>query len=112
MADIAAVIIGISEHQDRNLLSAPHAATDAAAFARALEALGVPSANVSLLLDAQATRTAVASRLRKLAKSPPECGLLLVWFSGLAFGLDGEACLACHDTLADDLAETAVPVAD
>ena len=112
MADIAAVVIGISDYQDTGLASAPHAGSDAASFAKALEALGTPPANVSVLLDGAATRTAVASRLRKLAKTPPEAGLLLVWFSGLAFGHDGQGYLACHDTLADDLEETAVPVAD
>ncbi len=100
----SAIILGIDKHQDAALASAPHAAADAAAFAAALEALGC--AGRTVLLDGQATRTAVMSHLRKLAKSPPEADLLIVWFGGLAYSLDGEAFLACHDTLADDLEET------
>ncbi|MBY0231707.1 MAG: hypothetical protein K2W96_20670 [Gemmataceae bacterium] len=110
MPSIAAVVIGAGEYQEPRLASAPHAGTDAAAFARALAGLG--ATDVSLFLDGQATRTALGSRLRKLAKSPPEADLLLVWFSGLAFSLDGAAFLACHDTQADDLEETAIPLAD
>lgn len=108
MNNAAAVMIGIEKYQDAALASAPHAAADAAAFAAALDALGLPADNRALLLDAQATRTAVLSRLRKLAKSPPEAELLILWWGGLAFSEDGDCFLACHDTQADDLAETSV----
>lgn len=104
----AALALGIDRYQDPALASAPHAASDAAAFATALAGLGVVDPGV--LVDAQATRTAVLSRLRKLAKAPPEVDLLFVWLGALAYSLDGTPYLACHDTLADDLEETGLPL--
>jgi hypothetical protein len=101
MSQTAALIIGIETYLE-GLAMAPHAASDALALARVI------SGETMVLTEAQATRTAILSRLRKLAKSPPE--RLLVWFGGLAFHEDGDEFLACHDTLADDKAETALPV--
>ncbi|MFQ3593714.1 MAG: hypothetical protein SNJ82_11105 [Gemmataceae bacterium] len=97
----ANLIIGI-EHYGEGLVDAPHTVSDAQQLARVW-------GNESLvLLDTQATRTAILSRLRKLAKTPPEH--LRVWFGGLAFHEDGEEYLACSDTLPDDRAETALPL--
>jgi hypothetical protein len=108
MADRLALVIGIDSCQDAALPAAPHAESDAAAFARALEALGFPRDAQIVLLGAQATRTAVESRLRKLAKGPPADAELLVFCAGLCFREGGRDFLACHDSQADDLAETSV----
>src|SRR5262245_54060008 len=106
--NVAAFLVGIEKYQDAGLAAAPFAASDAAAFGAALAALGVPADARPVLADGQATRTSLSSRLRKLAKSPPEAGVLFAWWSGLAFAQDGECFLACHDTQADDLAETSI----
>ena len=97
----ASLIIGI-EHYPEGLATAPHTVSDAQHLAR------VWGGEPILLTDAQATRTAILSRLRKLAKTPP--AQLRVWFGGLAFHEDGEEYLACYDTLPDDRAETALPL--
>jgi hypothetical protein len=110
MADRLALVIGVETHQDAALPPAPHADGDAHAFARALEPLGFGHAGVTLLTAGQATRTALASRLRKLVKSPPAVELLLVFYAGHAFAHNGSVSLACHDTQADDLAETTLPL--
>lgn len=103
----AALIIGIQTYPDSGLPSAPFAATDAAAFAQTMTGLGIEA---MLLTDAQATRTALASRLRKLIKTPPD--RLFVWFGGLAFHDDGDDFLACHDLQADDRPDTAMALRD
>lgn len=110
MKNVAAVIVGAETYQDAKLASALYVSNDAVAFATALDALGIPAENRTVLLDAQATRTAVLSRLRKLVKTPPDVELFIVWWGGLAFEEDGETFLACHDTQSDDLAETSVAV--
>jgi uncharacterized caspase-like protein len=103
----AALIIGIQTYPDSGLPSAPFAATDAAAFAQTMTGLGIEA---MLSTDAQATRTALASRLRKLIKTPPD--RLFVWFGGLAFHDDGDDFLACHDLQADDRPDTAMALRD
>jgi hypothetical protein len=109
MADRQALVIGVEACPDAANAAAPHAEGDAAAFAGALERLGFGKEQLVLLLGGQATKTAVESRLRKLSKAPP-AGELFVFFAGPAFRQDGRDYLACHDSQADDLAETSVPL--
>src|SRR5438128_1797947 len=104
MPDRLALLIGLDAP-----LPAPHAEADALAFARALESTGFAPDAVTVLTGSQATRTAVESRLRKLAKAPP-ADLLLVFVAAAGFEEDGEGYLASHDTQSDDLAETSLPL--
>jgi hypothetical protein len=108
VAERLALLIATDTHQDADLPASPHAEADAAALSRALEALGFAKENQILLTGSGATRTAVASRLRKLLKSPPALEALFVFFAGHAFRDGSEDYLACFDTQADDLAETSV----
>jgi hypothetical protein len=108
MADRLALVIGVESYLDAALPAAAHAESDAAAFARALEPLGFSRDSQIVLLGAQATKTAIESRLRKLVKAPPCAAELFVFFAGLASRSAGRDCLVCHDSQADDLAETSV----
>src|SRR5438874_9663917 len=110
MADRLALLIAVDTHQDSHLPSAAHAAGDAAALSRALEALGFARDHQVVLAGSQATKTAIDSRLRKLVKSPPKAETLFVFFAGHALQADGENYLACYDTQADDLVETSIPL--
>lgn len=105
MSEHQALVVGIEQHQDPAVPAAPCADADATRVARALEAIGFTT---TLLTGPQATRTAIDSRLRKLAASPAK--LLLVYWSGRALAEGSDTLLACHDTLADDRAETALPL--
>src|SRR5581483_5872981 len=111
MADRLALVIGVESHQDPALPAAEYADGDAQAFAQALLALGFSRDGVTVLTGGLATRTAVASRLRKMVKSPPAADLLVAFYAGHALAEGGTPFLACHDTRADDLAETSLPLA-
>src|SRR6478735_1280238 len=110
MADRLALIIATDGYQDPSLPTAAYAEADAAALSRALEPLGFTKETQILLTGSGATRTAVASRLRKLAKAPPQLESLFVFFAGHAFREGGADYLACFDSQPDDLAETSVPL--
>ena len=70
MADRLALLIAVEAHAEPETVPvAECAAQDARALAHALEALGFAREQQLVLLDGQATRTAIESRLRKLAKS-------------------------------------------
>src|SRR5262245_25761429 len=103
MPDRFALVIGLDSP------GAPQAESDALAFARALGALGFAGDALTTLTGGQATRTAIESRLRKLAKAPP-VDLLVIFHAGPGFVEDGAAHLACHDTQPDDRAETGLPL--
>lgn len=110
MPERRAILIAVDSFQDSAMPPAPHAESDAQALALALEPVGYPREGQLVLLGAQATATAIASRLRKLAKSAPAPEAMLVSYAGHGFTADGVAYLACGDTQADDLAETSLPL--
>lgn len=115
MADRMALVIGVDTHQETNLPDAAHAEADARAVVEALAVAGWPRENIVALLGSQASKTAIESRLRKLAKpaagAPAATGEFFVFISTLAFGEDEDGLLACFDTQPDDLADTSVPLA-
>lgn len=108
MADRLAVVIAVETYQDEAIPAAAFAESDAAAFARALEGVGFARDRQLVLLGAQATRTAIESRLRKMARTPPAGEALYLYFAGHVFEDGGEGYLACFDTQTDDLAATGV----
>jgi hypothetical protein len=110
MADRLAFVIGVESHQDSTLPRSAYAESDADAFARALERLGFLRDSQVVLLGSQATKTAIESRLRKLRKSPSGAEALFAFYAGHDFRLDGQDYLTTHDSQADDLAETSVPL--
>src|SRR5262245_48183548 len=96
VADRLALVIAVETYQDSAVAPAPHAEADGAAFARALEALGFARDKQVVLLGSQATKTAVESRLRRLAKEPPEAEALYVYCAGHGFAEGGKGFLACY----------------
>src|SRR5262249_14701025 len=110
MPDRLALVIAVSTYQDPGIPSAAGAEADADAFARALAPLGFPPDGSLVLLGSQATKTAVESRLRKLAKAPPALEALYVFYAGHAFTAGKKGYLTCFDSQLDDLVETSVPL--
>jgi Caspase domain len=110
MPEQRAILIAVESYQDPDMPPASHAESDAQALALALEPVGYPRDSQIVLLGAQATGNAIASRLRKLAKTTPAPEAVLVSYTGHGFTADGVAYLACGDTQADDLAETSLPL--
>lgn len=110
MADRLALLLATDTFQDPALPPAAFVEADAAAFARALEASGLSRERQTLLPGARATRTAIESRLRKLAQLADEVDLLVVFWGGHVLTEAGRGYLACFDTQEDDLAATALPL--
>jgi hypothetical protein len=103
-----ALVIGLETYADPDLPAVPHGEVGAGAFARALEGLGLSLERQIVLLGAQATRTALASKLRRLPKDlGPDEGVFL-FYAGRVFSEGGRGFLTCHDTLADDPVATSL----
>jgi hypothetical protein len=112
VADRWALVIATDKFLDSALGAVPYAEAGAKAVSDALAAAGYPRANQFVLLGQQASKAVVESRLRKLKKAVKRDGELLAYVAGRGFSRNGAGYLACWDTLPDDLAETALPVAD
>jgi hypothetical protein len=108
MPDRLALVIAVDSYQDQALPPAPHAEAAAAAFAQALERLGFGRGQQTVLLGSQATRTALTSRLRKLAKAPAAPEAVFLFYAGHAFRAGGRSYLTCADSQLDDLPDTSV----
>ncbi len=112
MADRWAFVVATDKFLDPALGAVPYAESGARAVSDALTAAGYPKANQLVLLGPHATKAVVESRLRKLKKAVRRGDELLTYVAGRGFSRNGAGFLACWDTLPDDLAETALPVAD
>jgi hypothetical protein len=103
-----AVIIGVESYADSNIARRTFAATDAAALALALQPLGFAEQDQLLLVDAQATRTTIESKLRRLVRGLEPEDQLIVYYAGHGFTAAGQAYLTCHDSQHDDLTGTSI----
>jgi hypothetical protein len=108
MPERLAFVIAVEPYQDQAIGPVAHAEADGAAFAAALERLGFAREQQTVLLGPAATRTAVASRLRKLAKAAPTAEAVFIYYVGHAFEAEGHGYLTCADSQLDDLAETSI----
>ncbi|HET6573416.1 MAG TPA: hypothetical protein VFG68_07430 [Fimbriiglobus sp.] len=112
MADRWALVIAIDNFLDPEWGLVPFAESGARALADALAAAGYPAERQFVLLGSQATKTVIESRLRKLKKVVRRGDDVLAYVAGCGFSRAGTGSLTCWDTLPDDPAETALPVAD
>lgn len=108
MADRWAFLVAIDKPLDPGLGATPYAEAGARALSDALLAAGTPKANQFVLLGSHATKAAVDSRLRKLRKAARKGDEVLVSLAGRVRA----GVLLCWDTLADDLADTGLSLAE
>ena len=100
-----AIIIGIEAYRDPELPAFEYAAADATALSEVW-----PADSVDLLLNDDATKTLIESRVRKFNKTRAEGDVLDFIFVGHTFAVEGENYLSCSDTLAEDLDLTSLPL--
>jgi len=112
MADVHALLIAVESYQDAAVPAVPHAEAGAKALAEVLRAQGVAETNLTLLINAAATKTVIESRIRQYAKKLPAGDSLLVVFVGNVVSEAGQNYLLASDAVADDLTGTGVPLAD
>jgi hypothetical protein len=90
----------------------PYAAADCAELLRALPAAGYDPEKCLLIAGTRTTKAAIESHLKRLPKLLGRADTLLVLFVTRGFPHGGRGYLACADTIAPDLIETSIPVAD
>jgi hypothetical protein len=110
MSISAVFAVGVEVHLDPAIPPARHVAADANAFAESLSVLGVSTERQTILLNAAATKTVLESRLRRFRPQLRRDDTIAVYVAGLTFAADGANYIVAHDTQADDLDATAVPL--
>lgn len=76
------VSIGISRYEDPSIPPITYAANDAKAFAEFARGTGVPSDNITLLVEEQATRSKIFRSIKKLESNTESGEIAIFYFSG------------------------------
>jgi Caspase domain len=113
-----AVIVGVNRFRDARIGSLNYATNDAQTVAQALGPLGFPVPNITVLLDAQATKGEIERVLSSVVRraTTPEDRLFLFFAThGMTEPLPGggeEGYLVFHDTDPTDLPYTALSMSE
>ena len=99
-------------NQAGELAPVPYAENDAREFTQAWQMLGVAAADCVLLVNQQATLTAVRSRLRRFLSNVQNGERIVLFYAGLGISVGEVGYLTTYDTLADDLGNTSLPLAE
>lgn len=112
MKDTIAFIVGLEHYQKQPtpISSVQFAEADAKAMKQALEGLGVPAANIELIISAQATKTSLESRLKSAICRLSAANRFIFFFAGHGLSISDQNYLTCHDTQRGDLAATSIPL--
>ena len=107
-----ALVLAMSPFADDVLTEVTFAEAAANEFSIALTTQGFLPANRTLLVGSAATRTAILSRVRKLAKVLAAGDEVAVLVVGRSFHVGNESYLLCADTVADDLCPTSLKLGE
>jgi hypothetical protein len=105
-----AILIAVAEHLDPAVRSVPYAERDLDQLSAAIEAMGVPREQQIRLVNQQATKSVVESKVRKLIHGLNGDDILYFYFVGHGFSLEERNFLTCHDTQDADRRDTSVPL--
>lgn len=107
-----ALIVAVEDGLETGFGTVPYAMAGAEALAQTWEQAGINPSHQFRLFGSCATKTVIESRLRKLRKSVRRGDSVLVYWRGRGFTVGESSTLTCWDSLADDLPDTALTVAD
>jgi hypothetical protein len=111
VADRAALVIAVETFFEAGP-PVPYAASDSSELLRALPATGYDPDRCILLAGTRTTKAAIESHLKRLPKLAGKADTLLVLVVTRGFTHGGRGYLVCADSIAPDLAETSIPVAE
>jgi hypothetical protein len=103
-----ALLIAVEQYADPRFARRVLAAADARGVAEALRGAGFAELDQVLLVDGQATKTIVESKLRRTIRSLAAEDTLLLYVAAHGCADRGRDYLVCHDTQAADLVATSV----
>lgn len=105
-----ALLIALEEYAAEGIPSLPFAQRDAEEISKALKLHGFNELDQVLLLEANATKTIIESKIRRTLKSLTEEDHLILFYTGHAFIDASQTYLTCYDSQPADLAETSIPL--
>lgn len=104
-----ALLIAVEHHAEAAFAPRPFAAADVRALSAALVGLGYAELDQVVLVDSQATKTIIESKVRRTIRSLSAEDTLLVYFAAHGFAERGKNYLVGYDTQAADATATSIP---
>ena len=104
-----ALLIAVEQHAEPAFAPRQFAAGDVRALSAALAELGYAELDQVVLIDGQATKTIIESKIRRTIRSLSAEDTLLVYVAGHGVAERGKNYLVCHDTQAADAIATSIP---
>lgn len=112
MGEKFAVLIAIEHYHDRRWGSVSFAEADARELSTALGELGFESKNQQILIDAEATKARIDSRLRRAVEQLCKDDELVIYYAGHGFSDANRNYLTCHDSEVSDIVRTSISLQD
>lgn len=103
-----ALLIALEDTGDKRVPPVKYAEADVRAFGRAIHEVGFHEADQVLLVNAEATKSILESKIRRTVRSLTENDTFFLYWVGHGFSENGRNYLACHDTQLSDLVATSV----
>lgn len=104
-----ALLIAVEHYAEPRFAARRFAAADVQAMSAALAELGYAELDQVVLIDGQATKTIIESKIRRTLRSLSAEDSLLIYVAAHGFADRGKSYLVCHDTQAADLVATSIP---
>jgi uncharacterized caspase-like protein len=104
-----ALLIAVEQYAEPRFAARQFAAADVRAMSAALAELGYAELDQVVLVDGQATKTIIESKVRRTLRSLAADDTLFVYVAAHGYSERGKSYLVCHDTQAADLTATSIP---
>lgn len=103
-----ALLIAVEHYAEPRFAARRFAAADVQAMNAAVAELGYAELDQVVLIDGQATKTIIESKIRRTLRSLAAEDTLLIYVAAHGFADRGKSYLVCHDTQAADLVATSI----
>lgn len=103
-----AILIAVEDYSDPAITNVAHAKHDAEEFSKVLEIHGFDKVTQLVLINSQATKAVIESKVRKVIKSLREHDILYFYYAGHGFSKGAKNFITCHDTIDSDWEGTSV----
>jgi hypothetical protein len=106
-----AILIAVEKYLDKDMKPVEFAERDARELSDVLAAHGFDKADQLVLINNEATRGVIESRMRRVIKRLQKDDILFFYYAGHGFSKGAKNFLTCHDTLDSDWDGTSVALA-
>lgn len=106
-----AILIAVENYADPNIDTVTYAQRDAEEFSKVLALHGFNTSEQTFLINSQATKGVVESKVRKVVKRLRKDDVLYFYYAGHGFSKGAKNFITCHDTQDSDWDGTSVALA-